>query len=173
MKKCLWILVLLMICGCSSSKKAPDSVEIVESAQVETSAPSVELPFILSMTGAVNGDETVVTLNIEYKQVLPVEPVLRITAHGNTVVTNMMLEQRLEMPHNPGVVTKEIRLTGTEPAIDVSLSQNSEGFGVEVHDSWPPAKGKKVVEPRRDVTPLPAAIEVGGTQITHGVDVHP
>lgn len=133
---------------------------------------AIELPFQIALSAAPNGEETVVTLTVDYKTALSGSPVLRLTPKGDTEIVGTRLEQQLETPSAAGQVTKAIRLRGTNPGVDVSVSLVDNGFGVEVHDTWPP---KRVVhESPQDMTePLPAPIVVDGMEIERGVRVRP
>lgn len=148
----------------------PETTESAETAaQMESAA--FEMPYLLSMTGEKVDETVVVMLTIDYRIPLQAAPTLKITPHGDTVITNQPLTQTLDIPTEIGTVTKEIRLTGTNPGIDVSVSQTSEGFGIEVHETWPNPMEPKSIAPRPTETPLPAVIEVEGNEITHGIDV--
>lgn len=173
MKIIAWIIAALCVLGCSSSKKDAETAAEPETA-VQTAdptpAPVFEMPYTLSISGKMDGETAVVTLTIDYRIAIPTAPILVIKPHGDTIV-NQPLEQTLDIPKEIGIVTKEIRLTGTRPGIDVSLSLTDAGFGIEVHESWPPKPELRGKKPREPLMHLPAPVEIEGNVITHGVEV--
>ena len=133
---------------------------------------AIELPFSMSLSGTRQGDETVVTLTIDYKTALGSAPLLRLTPKGDTEIVGMMPELHLKRPEAAGTVTQTIRLRGTDPGVEVSVSMTDNGFGVEVHDEWPPKKVPHIA-PETPMEPLPAPIVVDGMEIDRGVRVRP
>lgn len=170
------MLAFLFVCGCSSSHiEQAETAANAETAEAGTpmQAAAFDMPYVLSIDGKINADTVIATLTIDYRVVLQAAPTLTITPHGDTLITNQPLVQTLEIPKAPGPVVMEIHLKGTTPGIDVSISQFSEGFGIEVHESWPKATEKRPLEQIHREAPLPTTIEVEGNSITHGIDVTP
>ncbi len=177
----------LMIVGCSTQKNEQPAVETASEIVAEPmqgalpvipgeepkNSQAVELPFSLEMTGKTEGDETHVTLTIEYKTSFTVAPVLRLTPKGDTEIVAMRHEQPLDPPSAPGKFTKTIRLKGSEPGVEASVSIVDRGFGVEVHESWPPKRQPHEAAPVEIMEPLPAPIVVDGIEIDRGVRVKP
>ncbi|MBQ9396113.1 MAG: hypothetical protein IJU23_11465 [Proteobacteria bacterium] len=178
LKKILCVAAMVLICGCSTSKNdAAVSSETAMNEQSDAgdvkSANAFELPYTFSLSGEKKADETIVTIQVEYKYILPEAPILTLTPHGDTVIKNVRLVSTLEMPENPGTVTKALILSGSDPGVDVSIEQKSEFMVVELHESWPPEKKTRDLETGPEMDDLPAQIEVEGTPIYRGVDVHP
>ena len=177
LKILLCIIAIMMVCGCSSSKNDAVSSETAANEQANPvevkSANAVELPFTFSLSGKKSEEHTIVTLQIDYRYILPDAPVLTITPHGDTKLSNMRLVSTLEMPDKPGTVTKELFLTGTDPRVDISIEQKADFMVVELHESWPPEKKTRDLSSEPVMEDLPAQIEVEGTPVYRGVDVHP
>lgn len=177
LKILFYMLAAAVLCACSTSKNDAVSSETPMIEQIDTneikSANAVDLPYTFTLSGKKLEDKTIVTLRVQYNFILTTPPILTVTPLGDTVLQNIRQVSNLEMPKMPGAVTKELILTGTDPSINVSIAQKSSFMGVELHDSWPPKKNSRDFEHEPQMDDLPAQIEVEGTPVYRGVDVHP
>ncbi len=169
MKKLIVLCCGLMLLGCSSSdRKTAEMPKPVQSAQ-----PAAAMPFSVSIAEA-QGEETAVTVTVSYQIALDAAPVLVITPKNDTQIPGAELTQTLPVPEKAGTWSTTLVLKGENPAIDVSVRQTGESFGMESHASWPKITEKMTRKhvADTDVRPLPAPIEVNGVEVTEGVEVH-
>ena len=171
----VWVTLAIAICGsivgCSSNRKSPNevsnSVAIAEEdfadaaiAEDSSQAPVVFMPFELRIEGAESGDNTKIKVIVTYHT-------------PNGIVGSPHVE--LELGANGDEVAREFIVTGHQPEVEATVRYQTDGFGAEMHESYPVSNLKKrarerVADPRK---PLPAPIYIDGQVITHGVEVTP
>lgn len=185
----VWVTLAMALCGsivgCSSNRKSPNEVsnsgaiaeeDFADAAIAEDSsqAPVVFMPFELRIEGAESGDNTKIKVIVTYHTEIEANPVLSLkVAPPNGIVGSPQVE--LEPGANGDEVAREFIVTGHHPEIEATVRYQTDGFGAEMHESYPVSNLKKrarerVADPRK---PLPAPIYIDGQVITHGVEVTP
>lgn len=176
----VWVTLAMALCGsivgCSSNRKSPNEVSNSGAIAEEDSsqAPVVFMPFELRIEGAESGDNTKIKVIVTYHTEIEANPVLSLkVAPPNGIVGSPQVE--LEPGANGDEVAREFIVTGHHPEIEATVRYQTDGFGAEMHESYPVSNLKKrarerVADPRK---PLPAPIYIDGQVITHGVEVTP
>ena len=167
------ILLCSLFTGCSGKQdKAAPATPAPQPAVTQHEQAGI-LPFSVSLSGVVSGQNTALTISVTYETAFQTAPVLVLTPHEGTEVLDSPLSFALPIPSAPGTWTKLIHIAGTSPKIDVSVRQSDEHFGAESHATWPPAPKQVTHGLVTDTVPLPHPIEVNGTTIDEGIEVHP
>lgn len=167
--------------GCSPSQTAPndpaDSGALrVSVAHPEGSieAPAVAMPFELRLSGEPSGSNTRITATVTYRAQLAAGAILSIEAEPPAGIIGA---SEIELPAGaPGdEISKEFIVTGENPQIQARVQYIADGFGAEMHESYPKTNAQKRAAAREAAPfkPLPAPINVDGQIITHGIEVTP
>ena len=171
-------LFVLLIAGCCTSKNdapetnANDVVPVADQAAQAAEMKAFTLPYTLELSAAPDGDDMLLTATVTYHETLSGAPKLHIDLRENTILAEGLPDVSLDKPIKGQKTAKTFRLRGASPAAEVTVSLQDEGFGLEVHEAYPPQIEKNAVSPEIR-HPLPAPIEVDGTIIQSGVEVTP
>lgn len=134
--------------------------------------PALVLPYTLELSAKQDADTTLLTATVTYHEDLNSAPRMHIDLKGDTELVESVADISLEKPAKGQRAVRTFRLRGTAPAADVTVSITDEGFGLEVHESYPPRPEPQALPPD-NIRPLPAPIEIDGNVIENGVEVTP
>lgn len=171
------VLSLLLCTSCCTGKNDTPEANAPTAAPSEAAAqaaemPALVLPYTLELSAKQEADITLLTATVTYHDDLNSAPRMHLDLKGDTELTEGAPDLNLENPVRGQRAVRTFRLRGSAPAADVTVSITDEGFGLEVHESYPPRIAPQALP--ADITrPLPAPIEIDGNVIEHGVEVTP
>ncbi|MBR4985647.1 MAG: hypothetical protein IKY83_07905 [Proteobacteria bacterium] len=172
------LLATLLATGCCTSKnEAPESnaheaVPADSQTQEALAARAFVMPYTLELSATTDDTDTLLTATVSYNDALSGQPVMHLDLLDDTELVEGIPDIRLATPIKGQRIAKTFRLRGTAPAAKVTVSLQDGGFGIEVHETYPPHIEKNAQPPVLH-RPLPAPIDVDGVTINQGVEVTP
>ncbi len=158
----------------ASPETIPESA-VIQTPQTASTSP-VTLPFALSIEP--HPENGTVDIVITFHTQVTTSPELEIVPAPQTTVDHSPLKTKrsVPIPSSPQTQTRiSLAIEGDNPAFNATLRYLENGFGVEVHESYPQTdfSEKKAAAPHNIRKELPAPIDMHGTRITTGVPVKP
>lgn len=196
-KKIVWITAALVVFGCSTAPEntqemqAPtvDTAGIVASDVVETTSAPVMMPFKVAINADSDDDGVTLTISVDYIDEMADATQLTVEWNeGTSLVEGVVwrkdgskgtikhgLNRLVEDvdPVSAGThLTRQIKVSGEDPNVEVRLGWFAEGLAVEMREGWPP-KINTHMNKFDSMKTLEHPVEVNGVLVDKSVEIKP